>query len=125
MIKILYVGAGGFIGAVSRYVVSGLFYRIFGKAWFPFGTLAVNVIGCLLIGFLSGLTENRQIFNPELRLLIFIGVLGGFTTFSTFSFEIFTFARDGQILSSLINLFLHLVLGFGAVWLGYIVSKMI
>jgi CrcB protein len=125
MIKLLWVGAGGFIGAISRYVVSGMFYRFFGKAMFPYGTLAVNVIGCLLIGFLSGLTEDRQLFNPELRLLVFIGVLGGFTTFSTFGYEIFTFARDGQILSSFTNLFLHIVLGLGAVWLGFSISKMI
>ena len=125
MIKLLWVGAGGFIGAISRYVVSGIFYRFFGKAMFPYGTLAVNVIGCLLIGFLSGLTEDRQLFNPELRLLVFIGVLGGFTTFSTFGYEIFTFARDGQILSSFTNLFLHIVLGLGAVWLGFSISKMI
>ena len=83
------------------------------------------MIGCLLIGFLSGLTEDRQLFNPELRLLVFIGVLGGFTTFSTFGYEIFTFARDGQILSSFTNLFLHIVLGLGAVWLGFSISKMI
>lgn len=125
MIKLLWIGASGFFGAISRYVVSGLFYRMFGKAWFPYGTLAVNVIGCLLIGFLSGLTEDRQLFNPELRLLVFIGVLGGFTTFSTFGYEIFTFARDGQIISSLTNLILHIILGFGAVWLGYALSKMI
>lgn len=125
MIKLIWIGAGGFIGAVSRYAVSGLFYKIFGKGWFPYGTLAVNIIGCLLIGFLSGLTENRQLFNPELRLMIFIGILGGFTTFSTFAFEIFTFARDGQILSSFTNLMLHVMLGFGGVWLGYTLSKVI
>ena len=125
MIRLLWVGAGGFIGAVSRYVVSGMFYRLFGKAWFPYGTLAVNVIGCLLIGFLSGLAEDRQLFSPELRLLVFIGILGGFTTFSTFGYEIFTFARDGQILSSIINLMLHIILGLGAVWLGFSISKML
>ena len=125
MIKLLWVGAGGFIGAISRYLVSGMFYKLFGKAWFPYGTLAVNVIGCLLIGFLTGITEDRQIFNPEMRLLVFIGILGGFTTFSTFGYEIFTFARDGQILSSLTNLMLHIILGLGAVWLGFSISKMI
>ncbi|MEJ2545712.1 MAG: fluoride efflux transporter CrcB [Calditrichaceae bacterium] len=125
MIKLLWVGTGGFIGAISRYVVSGLIYRLFGKTWFPFGTLAVNVLGCLLIGFLSGIAENRQIFSPELRLLVFIGILGGFTTFSTFGYEIFNFARDGQIISSLTNLALHIILGLGAVWLGFTFSKMI
>lgn len=125
MIKLLWVGAGGFIGAISRYVVSGMFYKLFGKTWFPYGTLAVNVIGCLLIGFLSGIAEDRQVFSPELRLLVFIGILGGFTTFSTFGYEIFSFARDGQFISSLTNLALHIILGLGAVWLGFTFSKMI
>lgn len=125
MIRFLWIGAGGFIGAILRYVVSGMFYKLFGKAWFPYGTLAVKVIGCLLIGFLSGLTEDRQLFSPELRLLVFIGILGGFTTFSTFGYEMFTFTRDGQIISSLTNLMLHIILGLGAVWLGYVLSKMI
>ncbi|MBN1407856.1 MAG: fluoride efflux transporter CrcB [Calditrichaceae bacterium] len=123
MTKLLWIGAGGFIGAVSRYVVSGMFYRFFGKAMFPYGTLAVNIIGCLLIGFLSGITEDRQILSPEMKLFIFIGILGGFTTFSTFGYEIFSFVRDGQILSSFTNLTLHMILGLGAVWLGYTVSK--
>lgn len=125
MVKLLWVGAGGFLGAISRYIVSGLIYRVFGKGWFPLGTLAVNVIGCLLIGFLSGIAEDRQIFSPELRLLVFIGILGGFTTFSTFGYEIFSFTRDGQIVSSMVNLFLHIGLGLGAVWFGFSISKMI
>lgn len=125
MVKMLWIGAGGFVGAISRYIVSGLFYRLFGKTWFPYGTLAVNIIGCLLIGFLSGISEDRQLFNPEIRLFIFIGLLGGFTTFSTFGYEIFSFVRDGQMISSFINLFLHIVLGLSAVWLGFTMSKMI
>ncbi len=95
------------------------------KPYFPYGTLAVNIIGCFLIGFLSGLSENKQLFNPETRTLIFIGFLGGFTTFSTFGYEVFNFARDGQILSSISNLVLHFVLGIGGVWFGYSMSKLI
>jgi CrcB protein len=125
MVKLLMVGLGGFIGSVSRYLVSGFFYKIFGETWFPYGTLAVNVIGCLLIGFLTGVSENRQIFNPEMRLLIFIGLLGGFTTFSTFGYEVFSFTRDSQLLSAGVNLVLHLVMGLGAVWIGYSLSKII
>ncbi len=123
IIKILYVGIGGFFGSISRYIISGLVYKFVDKPWFPFGTLAVNIFGCFLIGFLSGISENRQFFNPEIRALVFIGFLGGFTTFSTFGYEIFKFAQDGQILSSLANIAMHLVLGIGSVWLGYSISK--
>lgn len=125
MVKILLVGIGGFLGSICRYVTSGFVFKLAGKAYFPYGTLAVNIIGCLIIGLLGGLTENRQLFNPELRILMFAGFLGGFTTFSTFGYEVFTFARDGQITSCLYNLGLHLVLGIGAVWLGYSLSELL
>ena len=123
MIKILMAGLGGFAGSVCRYGVSTLSQRLFHDPFFPYGTLTVNVIGCLLIGFLSGLAEARQIFSPEIRVLLLVGFLGGFTTFSTFGYEIFAAARDGQFFSALVNLLLHLVLGFGSVWLGFSLTK--
>ena len=104
MFKLLLIGTGGFIGSVMRYVAGGLIFRILRKPYFPYGTLIVNVFGCFLIGFISGLSENRQLFSTETRTFIFIGLLGGFTTFSTFGYEVFNFARDGQITSSLSNL---------------------
>ena len=125
MVKILLVGAGGFIGSIFRYILSGLVHQFLSEPWFPYGTLTVNVMGCLLIGFLSGISESQQAFNPETRLLIFIGFLGGFTTFSTFGSETFTFARDGQFLASLSNIFFHLSLGIGAVLLGNILSRLL
>ena len=125
MIKILFVGIGGFLGSLAQYWVSGLVHQLFDKPWFPIGTLAVNVFGCLLIGFLGGLAEKSQLFTPDVRLFVFIGFLGGFTTFSTFGFEIISFARDGEILSALANLVLHIVLGIGAVWLGFVLSKIL
>jgi CrcB protein len=123
MIKLLLVGAGGFFGSVSRYLLSGFVHNLWGKPGFPYGTLVVNVTGCFLIGLLSGLAESKQLFNPETRLLVFIGFLGGFTTFSTFGYEVFSFARDGQLLLSVANILLHLLLGLGAVWVGYSVSN--
>jgi CrcB protein len=125
MLKILLVGTGGFIGSIFRYLVSDLVHRIMQGAWFPYGTLTVNVVGCFLIGLLSGLAETRQIFNPEARLLIFIGFLGGFTTFSTFGSETFSFVREGQFLASFSNIIFHLILGVGAVLLGNILSRLI
>ncbi|MDA3789348.1 MAG: fluoride efflux transporter CrcB [Desulfobacula sp.] len=125
MIKILMVGMGGFAGSICRYIISDLSHRLFNDPFFPYGTITVNVIGCLLIGLLGGLSETRQIFTPEIRALILIGFLGGFTTFSTFGYEIFTVARDGQFASALTNLMLHIILGFGSVWLGFSMSKLL
>jgi len=125
MFKILMVGMGGFTGSICRYIVSDLTHRLFNDPFFPYGTLTVNVVGCLLIGLLGGLSETRQIFSPEIRALVLIGFLGGFTTFSTFGYEIFTIARDGQFVAALTNLMLHLVLGFSSVWFGFSMSKLI
>lgn len=118
MLRLLLIGAGGFIGAVLRYLLSGYLQRLTRNDLFPFGTLGVNVIGCLAIGFLSYLAEARGAFTPESRALVFIGVLGGFTTFSTFSNETFNLLRGGEGLSALLNLAAHILLGIGGVWLG-------
>lgn len=119
------VGAGGFAGSICRYIISDMSYRFFSTPYFPYGTLTVNTVGCLLIGLLGGLVETRPIFSPEIQTFIIIGFLGGFTTFSTFGYEIFTFARQGLFIQAFINLFVHLFLGFGAVWLGFSMSKLI
>lgn len=125
MYKIFLVGVGGFVGSILRYLMSGFIHKFFDVPNFPLGTLLVNISGCFLIGFLNGLAENHSLFSPEIRILVFIGLLGSFTTFSTFGYEVFNFARDGQMLSSILNLLLHLVLGLGFVWGGYSVSKII
>ena len=125
MAKLMLVGAGGFLGSVLRYSVGLWIFRFFEKPAAYAGTLAVNVCGCLLIGFLGGLAETRQIFSPEIRLLVFIGFLGGFTTFSTFGYETFSFTQEGRILTSLATVGMHLVLGLGAVWLGNGLSRCI
>lgn len=118
MIRLLLVGAGGFIGSVLRYLVSGYVQQWSKSIGFPYGTLAVNVIGCLLIGFLAALVETRGLFTPEARAFVFIGLLGGFTTFSTFGNESMNLWRDGENLLVLANITGHLLLGLGAVWLG-------
>ena len=118
MNKALLVGVGGFVGSILRYWVSGWVQQVTASAGFPFGTLAVNLLGCLVIGFLSQLADVRGVFTPETRALVFVGVLGGFTTFSTFSNETFNLFRDIEVFSALTNLTLQVVLGLGAVWLG-------
>jgi fluoride exporter len=73
MMRVFLVGAGGFLGSILRYAVGGWVHNLSNNAWFPYGTLVVNSVGCLLIGFLSGLAENRSVFGPEVRLFLFIG----------------------------------------------------
>ena len=125
MPKLLIIGIGGFAGSILRYLVSDFFSRLFENPWFPHGTLAVNAIGCLLIGFLGGLAEIGQTFSPEIRLLLFVGFLGGFTTFSTFGYELFSAGRDGQIMGAFINFALHVGLGFSGLFVGFLLSRAI
>jgi fluoride exporter len=125
MARIFLAGIGGFAGSALRYVVSGFVQNISGSIRFPFGTLAVNLAGCLVIGFLSQLAETRGLFGGEMRTLIFIGVLGGFTTFSAFGNETINLWRDGQSTLAAANIAAHLVLCLGAVWLSRIVAYQI
>jgi len=116
--KLFLAGIGGFIGSVLRYSVSGFVQDWSRSIHFPYGTLAVNLIGCFAIGFLSQLAETRGFFSAETRTLIFIGVLGGFTTFSAFSNETINLWREGESLLATINVAAHLVLCLGAVWVS-------
>lgn len=113
----LLIGLGGFVGAILRYALSG-FVQGWSKAQFPFGTLAVNLLGCLLIGALSQVAETRDFFTPETTSLVFLGFLGAFTTFSTFSSDSFNLFRDGQNLFFYLNIGASVFFGLGAVWLG-------
>lgn len=123
MTHILLVGAGGFLGAVARYLLGGWVYRVLPFAGFPYGTLAVNLLGCLLIGFLSGLAEARQVLGPEARMFLLIGFLGSFTTFSTFGYETMALARDAEYAGALANIGVHVAAGLVAVWAGGVLSR--
>ena len=118
MQNLLLIGLGGFMGALLRYGVSGFIQSWSKSINFPYGTLVVNLLGCLLIGMLSQVGEVRGVISPEARYFIFIGLLGAFTTFSTFGNDTVSLFRDGENLLSYINIGLHLVLGLSAVWLG-------
>ena len=116
---ILLVGSGGFLGSVLRYLLGGWVYDALPGIPFPLGTLVVNVTGCLAIGLAAGLFEVRQAFGPEARLFLMIGVLGGYTTFSSFAYETLALARDAELLRAFANVALQTVLGLAAAWLGY------
>ncbi|MCB9110037.1 MAG: fluoride efflux transporter CrcB [Anaerolineales bacterium] len=118
MINILLVGFGGFVGSVLRYTVSGYVQQSVRTLDFPYGTLAVNVFGCFIIGFLSQLAESRGVFTSESRLFVFTGFLGGFTTFSSFGNETLNLVRDSQAMNAFANVGANLVIGLFAVWLG-------
>jgi len=118
MQNLLLIGLGGFMGALLRYSVSGLIQNLSKSMSFPYGTLFVNLLGCLLIGALSQVAEIRGVISPEARSFIFIGLLGAFTTFSTFGNDTVSLFQDGKDFLSYVNIGLHLVLGLSAVWLG-------
>ena len=113
------VGAGGFVGSVCRFGVGGLAYRLLPGATLPYGTLIVNVLGCFVIGILGGAGDSRYVIGAELRLLLFMGFLGGFTTFSAFGYETLALVRAEEPLRAVINVALHLVAGLLSVWAGY------
>ena len=119
--KLLVVGLGGFAGAILRYLVGGWVQGAFSRPW-PFGTFAVNIAGCFAIGLVWGLVENRDLFNPAIRLFILTGVLGGFTTFSTFSLETYNLVRQGDWLGAGLNAGLSVFLGLLAAALAYHLS---
>ena len=125
MANILLVGLGGFIGSIMRYLLSGYVQQSTKSVDFPFGTLAVNVIGCFVIGFLSQLAEGRGMFTSESRAFVFIGILGGFTTFSSFGNETLNLARDSQMINAFANVAANVIIGLFAVWLGRIASYLI
>ncbi len=123
MLKILYIGLGGFVGASLRYLIGGWVHKLIDKPWLPYGTFAVNMLGCFLIGLILGLAESRQFLTPEARLFIVTGLLGSLTTFSTYAFESFSLFRDGRLCISLLNVAVHLIIGLLLVALGAALSR--
>ncbi len=124
-LSVLYVALGGALGSVSRYLLGAWTQTLSKSIDFPYGTLAVNLIGCFLIGFLSQLVETRSAFTAEARAFIFIGLLGGFTTFSAFGNDTINMLRDGRTLHALANVGANVILGLALVWFGRIVAYLI
>lgn len=118
MRNLILVGMGGFIGAILRYWLSGSVQKWTQSFDFPYGTLAVNIIGCLIIGMLTRLDEMHSLLTPEIRLFILIGLLGAFTTYSTFSNEAMNLINDRRFNAAILYMGSHLVLGLAAVLAG-------
>jgi CrcB protein len=116
-----WIGLGSALGGMGRYWCSGVVARAFGET-FPWGTILVNVSGSLIIGFLATLMspDGRLLVPPDARVFLTIGLLGGYTTFSSFSLQTLNLVRDGEWLWATANVFLSLTLCLAAVWLGYI-----
>ena len=121
MLKILSIGLGGFTGAILRYWISGWVYT-WVKTDFPSGTLVVNVVGSFLLGVVMGITEH-YVMNPNLRLFITIGVLGAFTTFSTFSYETLMLFQVGAYGKAFLNMLLSVFVGVSAAFAGLMVGR--
>lgn len=120
--KLLAIGSGGFLGALGRYWLSGLAQKLSDR--FPFGTLSVNLLGSFILGVLATLFLEKMIVSQELRLFILVGLLGAFTTYSTFSFETVTLMRTGEWLFAGLNILANVVGTLIAVWVGVSIAKL-
>ena len=125
MKNLLLVGAGGFLGSVLRYVAGGAVQAAARHVHFPWGTLAVNAAGCLLIGLLGGLAETRHVLSPEQRLFLITGFLGGFTTFSAYGFETYYLVRVGEPGLAAANALGQVALGLACVWAGHALATLV
>lgn len=120
---IILIGLGGFIGSIARYITTVYFTKHYPSS-FPFGTLSVNILGCLLIGIIYGLSERYNWLTPEWRFFLATGVCGGFPTFSSFAFENFQLIKTTQYLTFILYSLGSYVFGIISVILGFILSKL-
>ena len=124
MQKTIFIAVAGLIGTLLRYWLSGAVARQYGET-FPWGTMAVNLIGCLITGAVFFLTEERFLISPAVRTVILIGLLGGFTTFSAYGLQTFTLLREGQFGLATLNVVTSNILGLFMVWVGYVLGRVL
>ena len=122
MQKTILIALAGLVGPLCRYWVSAILGRRYGES-FPWGTMAVNLVGCFLAGVVFYFAEERSLLSPTARAVIMIGLLGGFTTFSSYGLQTFTLLRDGEFGLATLNLAVSNVLGLLLVWAGYVAFR--
>lgn len=115
---------GGALGTLSRYMLAGAVYKSFGAS-FPYGTMAVNLLGCFIIGFLSTIAEQKFVLGSGVRTFLMIGFCGAFTTFSTFIFETNALIRDGEVMRAFVNVLVSVIVGFILFRLGVLLGEVI
>lgn len=119
-IIVVFLGAG--LGGSIRFYISGLFYKYF-PVLFPFGTLFVNAAGSFALGLIIFGFDEKELISPLMKLFLGVGLCGGFTTFSTFSFETFNLLKDSEFMLAGLNLLLNVICSFAGVYLGFLVSR--
>ncbi len=122
MSQYLLVALGAAAGGLARYIIGTAIMQRFGGR-FPLGTLAINVTGCFLIGVLMTMIAERGTLNPKWQPLLVVGVLGGYTTFSSFGWETYTRVREGSLFMGLAYVLLSVTLGYIAVWCGALLAR--
>lgn len=123
MQKTFLIGVAGLLGTLLRYWLAGHVARQYGET-FPWGTMAVNLIGCLVTGVVFYVAEERLPMSPAVRSVILIGLLGGFTTFSAYGLQTFTLLRDGEYGLATLNALASNILGVFMIWVGYVLGKL-
>jgi fluoride exporter len=124
LLRVIFIGLAGLVGTLCRYWLSGVLARRYGET-FPTGTLAVNALGCFLIGFLFYMFQERYVVGQTARTVVLVGFLGGFTTFSSYGLQTFTLLRDGEFAYAAANVFASNLLGLLMVWGGYALAKLL
>jgi len=122
LLNIVFVAAGGAIGSVARYLLSTFVLRISGSL-FPFGTFAVNLLGCIVFGLVVGAADQRVPLGAGPRAFLLVGVLGGFTTFSSYAFESFWLLRDGHLAAASFNIVGQVILGIAGLAIGFAIAR--
>lgn len=124
MFRSILVFVGGGTGAVFRYLLASWIYEVVGSG-FPYGTLVVNILGCFVIGLFLTMAEGRFLISPSVRVFVAVGIIGGFTTFSTLNFETLELLRDGAFALALLNVGASIAVGLSATWVGAVVGRII
>lgn len=124
MLETLWIGLGGILGSIARFWLSWFVHQFLGTE-FPYGTLSVNITGCFCAGFIGTMAEERYLFSPHTRMFLLIGVLGSFTTFSSFGYETLELFKEGSFLRASLNVGSNVFLCLLSAWLGGTASRLL